>query len=206
MKLMLAITLLIIGVTAVSTRQDGPAAPDKPVCSLTAAQVPGAGGLKLGMTAEQVLALFPGSSQDPEVRSGLSKLTPLGVSGFIIRPDRYQSKDKFAGISQISFGLLDGRVSNFTVGYDGPEWPHVDKFVAKVAEGAGLPPVEAWGAYPGLDTQLKTLTCMDFEIRVFVGGQGGNLNNVQMSDLVATRTLKDRRAKAREKLKQESKQ
>ena len=123
----------------------------------------------------------------------------------IIRPDRYGSKEKFAGVGQITFTLLDGRVSSVSVGYNGPEWPHVDDFVAKVIEGTSLPAVGAWEAYPGLDTQMKTLTCTNFEIRVFAGGPGGSLNNVTMSDLEAARTLKERKAKAREKAKQETK-
>jgi hypothetical protein len=206
MRLFLTITLLIIGVLAVSTQGVGPGARDKATCSLAASQVTGMGALRLGMTPEQVLALFPGSGEDPEVRSSLSRpASPLGVSNFTIRPSRYQSKEKFAGISQIMFNLLDGRVSTFTLGYDGPEWPHVDKFVAKVVEGTNLPPAEEWEAYAGMETQLKFLTCGDFEVRVFAGGQGGKLNYVLMNDLVAARTLKERRDKAREKAGQESK-
>lgn len=206
MKQFLAVTLLIIGVLAASPRSDGPSAQDKSVCSLSVAQVPGIGAFRLGMAPEQVLALFPGSSEDQEVRSSLLRpASPLGVSSFIIRPSRYQSKERFAGISQVTFTLLDGRVSTFSISYDGPEWSHVDKFVAKVVEGTNLPPADAWEPYAGMDNQLKTLTCADFEVRVFAGGQGGNLNYVLMSDLVAARTLKERRAKAREKAGQESK-
>jgi hypothetical protein len=205
MRLFLTITLLIIGVLAASSQGAGPGARDKAICSLNAAQVTGIGALRLGMTPEQVLALFPGSGEDPEVRSSLSRpASPLGVSSFTIRPSRYQSKEKFAGVRQILFNLLDGRVSTFTLSYDGPEWSHVDKFVAKVIEGTNLPPAEEWEAYPGMETQLKFLTCEDFEIRVFAGGQGGNLNYVLMNDLVAARTLKERRDKARQKAGQES--
>src|SRR4051812_20265483 len=109
MRQFLAITFLIIGVPAVLAQKDGPAPPDRPVCSLSAAQAPGINALKLGMTAEQVLALFPGSKEDPEVSSRLSKpADPLGVSSFMVRPGRYQAKGNFSGISRITFTLLDG--------------------------------------------------------------------------------------------------
>jgi hypothetical protein len=121
------------------------------------------------------------------------------VSGFVIKPDKYQPKEKFTGLTQITFILLDGRVSSFSVGYNGPAWPHVDTFVAKFIEGTNLPAADEWEAYVGMDTQLKTLKCKDFEVRVFAGGEGGILNYVLMRDLVADKTLKDRRAKAREK-------
>jgi hypothetical protein len=173
---------------------------DKPPCSLVMDQAPVINGLRLGMTSEQVLTLFPGSKEDAEIRSSLSGSSkPFGMSSFLIRPDRYGSKEKFTGISEITVGLLDDRVSNLHVGYNGPEWPNVDKFVTKFTEGTSLPAVDTWEAYVGMDTQLKTLKCQDFEIRVFVGGQGGNLNYVLMRDLVADKTLKDRKAKARAK-------
>ncbi len=201
MRQLVAVVLLILGVSVVKAQEGGP------VCGLSTAQVPGIGELRLGMTAEQVLALFPGSGQDPAVRASLSKPpTPVGTSNFSIKPDNYQSKDKYVGISRIAFSLLDGRVSTISISYNGPEWPNVDKFVEKVTEGTSLPPSGEWRAYPGLETQLKYLTCTDFEIRVFAGGEGGNLNYVLMNDLTAARTLKDRRLKAREKAGQESNQ
>jgi hypothetical protein len=117
----------------------------------------------------------------------------------MIRPDRFGSREKFANVPQIVFTLLDNRVSSINVGYNGPEWPHVDKFVAQFIEGTTLPASDQWEAYVGLDTQMKTLRCKDFELRLFAGGKGGNLNYVLMRDLVADKTLKDRKAKAKEK-------
>ena len=171
---------------------------DKPTCQLTLAGAPDIKGLRLGMTPEQVLALFPGSNEDAEIRSSLSKPpSQFGVSSFLVRPDKYESRDKFAGISQITFTLLDGRVSNFSVGYNGPEYSHVDKFVAKFVEGTNLPAAEAWEPYVGMDNSLKILKCTEFEVRVFAGGPGGNLNYALMRDLAADKKLKDRRDKAR---------
>jgi len=173
---------------------------DKPTCDVVLAQAPVVGGLKLGMRPEEVLALFPGSNQDPVVRSSLSRpARQFGESSFAIRPANYESKEKFAGINQITFALLDGRVSNFTVGYNGPEYSNVDKFVAKFAEETNLPSVDQWEAYVGMDDSLKILKCTDFEIRVFAGGKGGNLNYVLMRDLEANKKLEARRKKATEK-------
>jgi hypothetical protein len=152
------------------------------------------------MTTEEVLALFPGSKDDAEIRASLSRPpSQFGQSSFVIRPDKYQSKEKFVGINQIAFTLLDGRVSNFSVGYNGPEYSHVDKFVAQFIDGTSLPAADQWEAYVGMDNSLKILKCTDFEARVFVGGQGGNLNYVLMKDLGAEKKVKERRDKARAK-------
>jgi hypothetical protein len=170
---------------------------EKPTCQLTLAGAPDIKGLKLGMTSDEVLAVFPGSKEDPEVKTNLSRPpSQFGVSSLVLRPEKYESsKEKFSGTTQITFTLLDGRVFGFTVGYNGPEYPHVDKFVAKFIEGTSLPAAEQWEAYVGLDTQMKTLKCTEFEIRAFAGGKGGNLNYVLIKDLVAEKKLKDRRAK-----------
>jgi len=179
---------------------------DKPTCQLTLAGAPDIKGLKLGMTPKEVLALFPGSEEDAEVSASLARPpSQFGVSGFLIRPDRYKSKETFAGINQITFTLLDGRVSGFSVGYNGPEYSHVDKFVAKFTEGTTLPAADAWEAYVGMDTQLKILKCSELEIRVFAGGQGGSLNYVLMRDLVADKKLKERKDKARQNATPEKK-
>ena len=172
---------------------------EKSACGLDMSQAPVLNGLKLGMTADEVLTLFPGSKDDAELRPQLTRPpSPFGVSSFVLKPSKYESRDKFAEVSQISFLLLDGRVSNFTVTYNGPEWSHVDKFVEKFVQGTGLPAADHWQPYSGMDNQLKTLTCADFEVRVFAGGQGGNLNYVLMQDLEADKQVKERKRKARE--------
>jgi hypothetical protein len=155
-------------------------------------------GLKLGMTTEQVLALFPGSKDDKEVRASLARpASQFGQSSLTIIPGKYSSKSKFDRISQIVFTLLDGRVSTLYVGYDGPVWEHVDEFVTKFSEEKSLPTTDSWEAYVGMDTQLKTLKCKDFEISLFAGGQNVEINYVQIRDLTAQQKLKERRAAAK---------
>lgn len=169
-----------------------------PPCTLTLAAAPTINGLRLGMTADEVLALFPGSKEDSEVHNNLSRPpTQFGQSSFIIRPEKFSSRDNFSGINQITITLLDGRVSSLTFGYNGPEYSHVDKFVEKFVAGRNLPPVDQWSAYVGMDNSLKILTCAEFEVNVFVGGEGGKLNYVSLKDLLADKKLKERRAKAR---------
>lgn len=150
------------------------------------------------MTTEGVLALFPGSKDDPELRASLAKPpSQFGISSFLIRPSKYENKVKFVEISQITLTLLDGRVYKLYLSYNGREWPHVDQFVTMFVEGTSLPAADQWQAYVGMDDKLKILRCFDFEIRVFAGGPGGNVNYVQMQDLEAEKKLKERRAKAR---------
>lgn len=175
------------------------AAPDQETvrCTLKLAGAPAIKGVRLGMTADEVLALYPGSKDDPQVQA-LVRRPPgqFGTSELLIIPSRYAPKDAPVEITQVNATLLDGRISTLNIGYNGPQFPHVDKFVEKLVAETGLPGLQEWDAYVGMDSQLKTLKCSDFEVRVFAGGKGGNLNYVLIKDLLAEKKLADRQAKA----------
>ena len=179
-------------------RTNNAGAQEKLPCTLTLAGAPNIKGLRLGITTDEVLLLFPGSKNDPAVRSDLDRPpSRFGTSSFGLSPDKYESKEKFAGINQVTVRLLDGRVSTLRVSYNGPAYAHVDSFIAKLASETNLPGSDQWEVYVGMDNQLKTLRCKEFEVQAFVGGQGGNLNYVEMKDLMADKELKKRRDKAR---------
>jgi hypothetical protein len=168
-------------------------------CTLHRDQGPQIGGLRLGLTVDQVLALFPGSKEDAELRAAVTRPpSPFGVSNFMIKPDRYATKAKFEGIREIVVTLLDGRVTGFTANYLSANWKHVDEFVTKFTTGSNLPGVDSWEAYSGLDTQQKSLKCDGFEVTLFAGGEALNANYVKMQDLKAAQELKERRAKAKQ--------
>lgn len=155
--------------------------------------------MKLGMKVEEVLALFSGSNQDAELRATLAKPpSRFGNSTFLITPSKYRNAVDYKGVSRLTVSLLDGLVSNFTINYNGPQWPDVDKFIEKFVEGKDLLPSDQWEPYEGMPTQMKTLTCNGFSIRLFAGGEGGSLNYVLVEDLEADKKLKERRKKARE--------
>lgn len=182
---------------AIAVQKNVQRAPKK-AYPLTISQFGAISGLKLGMTSEQVLALFPGSKMDEEVRYHLdTPPTRFGVSNFRIIPARYTSKAIFDDVSQIIFTLLDGRVSTLYVGYDRPVWEHVDELVTNFSDKRNLPAPDQWEPYVGMDEQFKTLKCKDFEISLFAGGKNLSINYVQLRDLLAVQKHKERRAKAK---------
>ncbi|HWT01925.1 MAG TPA: hypothetical protein VN256_16880 [Pyrinomonadaceae bacterium] len=197
MKQFFAVGLLLISASVVLGQTDYASAHAQAACTLTLAQSPDVSGLRLGMKPDEVLALFPGSRADKEVRTDM--LTPasrLGVSTLTIKPGRYASKAKFPRVSAITLMLLDGRVITVNVSYDGPRYGHVDEFLGKFIEGKKLPAVHAWEAYVGMDAQLKSLNCRGFEIKVFAGGKNvRDINYVELTDVAARKRIRDRRAK-----------
>ena len=197
MKQFFAVGLLLISASVVLGQTDYASAHAQAACTLTLAQAPAVDGLRLGMRADEVVALFPGSRADKEVRAQLlHPANPVGVTGLTIKPERYSSKAKYPRVNVITLMLLDGRVINANVTYSGPEYKHVDEFLGKFLEGKKLPAAHAWEPYVGMDTQLKILNCKGFELKVFAGGkQVHNINYVELADVAARQKMSDRRAK-----------
>jgi hypothetical protein len=169
---------------------------EQSACDLTLSKAPVINRVKLGMTVDEVLALFPGSKQDPDVSAALARRGAVGNGSLPITPSKYGNSADFKNINRISFSLLDGRVSSFTIQYNGPAWPDIDKFVENFVQGRDLPAASQWEPYVGMETQMKTLTCTGFSIRLFSGGEGGSQNYVLVKDIAADNTIKERRKKA----------
>jgi len=168
---------------------------------MTMAQDRGVSGIKLGMTAAEILALFPGSKDDEGIRSSLARPNEFGLSNLVIKPQNYSSKADFEGINQIILTLMDGRVSTLYVSYDAPVVKDLDSEVTKFSKGKKLPPAQSWEVFVGLDDQLKTMKCADFKINVFAGGQNVPFNYVQMQDTVAQKKLRQRVVEAERRRK-----
>lgn len=140
-------------------------------CTLKASQAPEVRGIKLGMTAEDLLALFPGSVSEAGISQAVSKapnFPSFGVVGLDIVPSRYSTKDRFAGIGYFNFVVLDGRLAQYEVQYqgapNGPTWRNLDDFVGKIADAFQLPAPNNWtmNAY---GASSKDLQCDGFKVR-----------------------------------------
>jgi hypothetical protein len=137
--------------------------------SCTLSESPAIRGLKLGMNTEQVLALFPGSSQSQEFKNRIANAQGYPNYGFaLIGFSGRQNADMFAGIDNISVELFDDRVVHLAVNYAGPNsyprganWSNLDGFIAKLSEAFRLPNASAW-----LQTSAtsKALKCGEIEI------------------------------------------
>src|SRR5438874_13801218 len=76
-------------IQSASTTTSSNTTQEKQPCTLTLAGAPTIHDLRLGMTPNEVLALFPGSKDDAEVNADLSRPhSPLGGSSLLIRPGK----------------------------------------------------------------------------------------------------------------------
>jgi len=144
------------------------------VCTLTVAESPTIRGLKLGMSTEQLLSLFPESGQSPAIRNSIDNAQGyprFGVAGLSFKPSGYPAsvQDRFTDVDSIDVELFDGQVAKFRVTYigtqsrpRGPSWPNVDTFIAKLSEAFALPDTSVWFMS---SADQRTLKCSGFEIQ-----------------------------------------
>ena len=146
-------------------------------CSLTEANSPSVRGVRLGMSTEQLLRLFPGSSKRKEIRDALERVK-AATSGETVYlsfdPATDAGGDKFAGVDSVSAGLYKGRVVDFTVLYFGPTWRTIDEWIARLSEALNLPGGPEWAVGPN-ETPNKILKCKGIEIEGTIQGGGGSI-------------------------------
>jgi hypothetical protein len=174
MKRILSVTIIILAAATIYSQTPAP-------CTLKPAQAPVVRGVKLGMKTEEMLALFPGSSDQDGIKSAVSKpegYPHFGVVEISITPPEYSTKERFAGISSYEFILVDGHVGQYQVDYllppAGPRWTRPDDFVTKIADAFKLPPVADWTTDPNIQ-QWKTLKCDGFQLKASTMNFQGSL-------------------------------
>ncbi|HET9789474.1 MAG TPA: hypothetical protein VFP47_20230, partial [Pyrinomonadaceae bacterium] len=157
-----AISAIFIAVLGTLTLVQAQQTPPVGKCSLTLAQAPKIRDIRLGMSSEDVLKMFPGSSDEPYIRAQLSTADQrFGIVGFSI-PTTLLRKPKFAGVNRLSVVFLDNRLSEYSFSYAGIEWKNVDDFISRFSEAFNLPRPETWER--ANVTYLKKLNCQGFEM------------------------------------------
>lgn len=170
MKKVLLIAFLLGFVSTIAAQSSNTSASRATECKLKLSQAPVIRGIRLGMTVNEVLAVFPGAEKNEAIRQRLSQ-PRFGLVSANVNPSDYASKEKFAGVRSLDFSFLDGELNSFAILYNGPEWKTSDQFASKVGEAFNLPGVEFWKEAGSF---LKTLTCDGFAIRVQVTPESGS--------------------------------
>lgn len=177
-------------------------------CSLTEADSPSIRGLRLGMSTQEVLALFPGSAtrwaKEPGLRDARQKALAATSSGLVsltFEPATDAAKDQFANVDSVSVSLYRGRVVDLTVVYLGTVWNSIDEWIAKVSETLRLPGPKEWVVGPS-ETPNKILKCSGIEIEATVQGGG---SSIRIRNPESLKAAEERENTAEEKKRREFK-
>lgn len=148
-----------------------------PTCNLTMAQAPAIRGIRLGMTVEELLQLFPGADPNrikAEVETTKSE-PAFGVAS--IHLDSSQHRDREQGLS-FQLVLFDGRVVSVTGRYymnNHTQYGTVftlEQFIDKITATYQLPAKENWVRDENRPDNRAVLRCKEVEFQVF----SSNLN------------------------------
>ncbi|HKP87214.1 MAG TPA: hypothetical protein VJZ26_14010 [Blastocatellia bacterium] len=173
-------------------------------CNLTEANSPNIRGIRLGMSTQQLLALFPGSADRKEIRDALeSAKAPASneTARLYFEPATYASRDRFAQVDSVSVNVYKGRVSDFTVVYIGATWRNIDEWIGKLSEAFALPGAQGWVSGPS-ENPNKILKCDGLEIEA---GIGGGSASIRISNARNAKEIEDRINAEMEKKRREFK-
>jgi len=123
--LLLSASLLLISFAAYGQTNSPPAQP----CTLKIAQAPAVRGVKLGMMLDEVLPLFPGTSESGAVKHALSTAEGYPNFGYAyvgLDPSSWGNAERFAGINSYFISTFDRRIVGVTITYkqfpEGAHW------------------------------------------------------------------------------------
>ena len=170
-------------------------------CTLSVAQSPEIRGIRLGLSVDKLLLLFPEDANRNAIQQGVrdsKRADNYGMARFDLRADPAVTNARFSGVGVITVEMLDEHVTSFYVSYDGPYWKSVDQFIGKLSEALKLPSVDNWKMEAG--DSSRSLQCNGFSVSVHTSG-GAN-NYVWVRDASVQESVKDRREASREKARQ----
>jgi len=186
-------------------RPEPPPPPQIPACKLTLAQAPVIRGLRLGMTSDELFAIFPGNEREEFDRAQQLRSAELptnyGYTYLDLHTSKYPIKDQFMGIDSFRFELLDKKVVNIIANYrNTPQFDSTRQLMEIITRQFGLPDYkdrpdsEYWNG--------TSLSCEGFTFRV--SGLSGAFSIV-LTDPTYKKIMEDRgqadRAKKREGFK-----
>ena len=165
-------TLMLLACLAACAR--GAAAQGEP-CRLERAVAPDYGGVMLGMTAEELARMFPGSEElqraTTEKTAGAGKqfVASLGMLELGVR------REQFADAGELVLTFLGGRVHRIDVRYRHPfAWADASEF-SELASKRLAVPADAWGAVSSdAEKQSRVLDCRGFSVVVRIDRGGPN--------------------------------
>ncbi len=150
-------------------------------CKAKLADLPGApefGGLRLGLSTEQIKTRIPQVQFGPKNEVGVAKTS--------ISPDFDPRIDKtnFTDVRTISLDFLDDQLTSLWIGFEGTfKWPTAEEFVKGISRELALP--DEWTA----KGRALQLTCTDFQLSVnmIAGGPSLRLISLAAEETIAAR-------------------
>jgi hypothetical protein len=195
----LAVSLVAVTFVTISSVSQATNNTSQTKCTLTESSAPTVRGLRLGMSAQELLALFPNITRKKEMKDAIEQAkSATGSEAVYLGFDPATDGDarQFAGVDSVSAGFYKARVVDLNLQYAGATWKNIDEWIARVSETFKLPGAQDWVVGPN-EAPNKVLTCEGVMIEAAI--QGGS-SSFRIRNSAYQREL-DERAKAAEERK-----
>jgi hypothetical protein len=184
----------LFGTKTADLPDPGPTPPPKPICKLTLAQAPVIRGLRLGMTSDELFAIFPANEREEFDRAQKLKSAELppnyGDTYFNFYPSQYPTKDRFMGIDSIKFELFDRKVVYIGARYSNtPQFDRTGQLMEIITRQFGLPEFKDWQGYNEYWSN-PSLSCEGFTFQVV--GLSGTFS-ISLTDPAYKKIMEDRK-------------
>ena len=182
-------------------------------CTLTTAQAPSLGGLRLGMTMEQAKTIYPALS--------IEQSNDLGVVLAVVHREALGTQSSVlplaADIDTLTLEFTDGLLTRVRVSYQPTsKWESKDQFVSVVAARLNIP--GPWTAF--YDWQFKSIRnqqdlrdlayeCDGFRLNMGIGIEGIGADqtpHIELTDIRAVQTIMQREDEKRRREAEEQKE
>jgi hypothetical protein len=189
--------------TADLPRPEPPPPPQKPTCKLTLAQAPAIRGLRLGMTVDELFAIFPANEREEFDRIQTLKSAELppnyGYTGFQFGLSNYDTKDRFTGMNYLSFELFDRKVVSIRASYiNVPQFDRSGQLMEIITRQFGLPEFKDWPRYDE-NMSEPSLSCEGFTFQVNALSIYSGSFSISLTDPAYKKIREDRRQADRAK-------
>lgn len=154
-------------------------------CQLPREGIPSLYGVKLGMSLEEVVSLFPASAGDANVRRALelSHSPDLAEPIRIVIAANKATNPDLTDVKQFFFQFRNRRLFSFSVDYLSPQWKSVNEFIEQRAHLLNLPAANSWEPVEGNSLFSRYLICEGIEIRFYAApARSTNLNYISLTD------------------------
>jgi hypothetical protein len=196
------ITMIVVTISVISHAATHKSTQTR--CSLTEATAPSIRGLRLGMTADELLALFPGVAKKKELKAAIeqAKSTSAVDAAYLgFDPATDGDAQRFAGVDSVSAGVYKGRVVDFIVQYGGATWKDVDEWIVRLSETFPALSAQSWTTGAN-EAPSKVLSCDGIVIEAAILGGGAS---IRMRSNAYIQGIEERAKAAEEKKRQATK-
>jgi len=199
----------LFGTQTAEMPKPAPPPPPKPTCKLTLAEAPVIRGLRLGMTSDELFAIFPANEREEFDRAQQLKSAELppnyGYTSFQFNLSRYATKDRFTGIGSLTLGLFDRKVVYIGAGYsNAPQFDRMGQLMEIITRQFGLPEFKDWPGYHEY-WSAPSLSCDGFTFQVEASNVNSGYFSIELRDPAYKKIVEEKnqadRAKKREGFK-----